>query len=146
MRELEERRLIAEIRQIHEASDGVEGEPRITPELVSRGFCVNHKRVARLMRVNGIVGVYKPAKIKTTLPADLSPPLPDLVRRDFGPGCPDRVWIGDITYVPTGQGWLYLASVLDLGSRRWVGYAMADHMRTQLVADALTMASGLRGG
>jgi hypothetical protein len=107
---------------------------------------VNHKRVERLMRSHGIVGVHKPPKVRTTIPADDAPPLPDLVGRRFEVGAPDVAWIGDITYIPTGEGWLYLASVLDLGSRRWLGYSMADHMRTELVADALRMAAGSRGG
>lgn len=138
--------LVAEIREIHDETDGTYGEPRMTPELRDRGFRVNHKRVERLMRVHGIVGVHKPAKVRTTIPAEDAPPLPDLVGRRFEVGGPDVAWIGDITYIPTGEGWLYLASVLDLGSRRWLGYSMADHMRTGLVADALRMAAGARGG
>ena len=98
------------------------------------------------MRLHGIVGVHKPAKVRTTIPAQDAPPLPDLVGRRFDPGQPDVAWVGDITYIATGEGWLYLASVLDLGSRRWLGYSMADHMRTELVVDALTMAAGTRGG
>jgi transposase InsO family protein len=96
------------------------------------------------MRVHGIVGVHKPAKVRTTIPAEDAPPLPDLVGRRFDPGAPDVAWCGDITYIPTGEGWVYLASVLDLGSRRFLGYSMADHMRTELVADALRMAAGAR--
>ena len=98
------------------------------------------------MRVHGIVGVFKPAKVRTTIPAEENPSLPDLVGRRFAPGRPDVVWCGDITYVRTGEGWLYVASVLDLGSRRLLGYAMAGHMRTELVADALKMAAATRGG
>jgi putative transposase len=138
--------LVAAIREIHDETDGTYGEPRMTPELRDRGFRVNHKRVERLMRVQGIVGVHKPAKVRTTIPAEDAPPLPDLVGRRFEAGAPDVTWVGDITYIPTGEGWLYLASVLDLGSRRWLGYSMADHMRTELVADALRMAAGARGG
>lgn len=138
--------LVDEIRRIHAASDGTYGEPRMTPELHDLGRVVNHKRVARLMRQHGIVGVHKPVKVRTTIPAEDAPPLPDLVGRNFAPGAPDVAWVGDITYIATGEGWLYLASVLDLGSRRWLGYSMADHMRTELVADALTMAAGTRGG
>jgi putative transposase len=144
--EQDEAALVAEIREIHDTFDGTHGEPRITEELARRGRTVNHKRVERLMRANGIVGVHKPAKVRTTIPAEDAPPLPDLVGRRFDPGAPDVAWVGYITYVPTGEGWLYLASVLDLGSRRLLGYPMADHMRTELVADALTMAAGLRGG
>ena len=144
--EIDEARLVDEIREIHAEHDGTYGEPRMTPELAGRGWVVNHKRVARLMAANGIVGVFKPPRVRTTIPADDAPPLPDLVGRRFAPGEPDVAWVGDITYVPTGEGWLYVASVLDLGSRRWLGYSMADHMRTELVADALDMAAGARGG
>ena len=98
------------------------------------------------MRLHGIVGVHKPAKVRTTIPAEDAPPLPDLIGRSFAPGRPHVAWVGDITYIPTGEGWLYLASVLDLGSRRLLGYSMAEHMRTDLVTDALTMAAGARGG
>ena len=120
--------------------DDTYGQPRMTPELRERGFEVNHKRVERLMRQHGIVGVHKPAKVRTTIPAADNPPMPDLIGRRFAPGEPDVAWVGDITYIGTGEGWLYLASVLDLGSRRWLGYSMADHMRTELVSDALNMA------
>ena len=98
------------------------------------------------MRLHGIVGVYKPAKVRTTIPAEDNPPLPDLIGRRFAPAVPDVAWFGDITYVATGEGWLYVASVLDLGSRRLLGYSMAAHMRTELVADALEMAVAARGG
>lgn len=144
--EAEEAALVKAIREIHDEFDGTYGEPRMTPELRARGWDVNHKRVERLMRTHGIVGVHKPAKVRTTIPAEDAPPLPDLVGRLFDPGRPDVAWVGDITYIPTGEGWLYLSSVLDLGSRRWLGYSMADHMRTELVADALSMAVGARGG
>lgn len=137
---------VAEIRAIHAEFDGTYGAPRMTVELANRGRVVNHKRVERLMHAQGIVGVHKPAKVRTTIPAEDAPPLPDLIGRRFAPGRPDVAWIGDITYIPTGEGWLYLASVLDLGSRRLLGYSMAEHMRTELVADALTMAAGARGG
>lgn len=138
--------LVAAMREIDAEFDGTYGQPRMTPELQARGFDVNHKRVERLMRVNGIVGVHKPTKIRTTIPAEDNPPMPDLIGRRFAPGAPDVAWVGDITYIPTGEGWLYLASVLDLGSRRWLGYSMADHMRTELVSDALDMAVATRGG
>ena len=138
--------LVGQIRSIHEDVDDSYGEPRITAELARRGWSTNHKRVERLMRLHGIVGVHKPAKVRTTIPAEDAPPLPDLIGRNFAPGRPDVAWLGDITYIPTGEGWLYLASVLDLGSRRLLGYSMAEHMRSELVADALTMAAGARGG
>ena len=144
--ELAEVELVALMREIHAELDGIYGSPRMCEALNKRGRVVNHKRVERLMRKHQIVGVHKPAKVRTTLPAEEHPPLPDLVGRRFTPGAPDVAWVGDITYVPTGEGWLYLASVLDLGSRRLLGYSMADHMRTELVADALRMAAGARAG
>lgn len=141
-----EAHLLDAIITIHRASGDVYGSPTITAELRADGWQVNHKRVERLMRANGIVGVFKPAKQRTTIPAEDNPPMPDLVKRDFAPGAPDKAWVGDITYVATGEGWLYLASVIDLGSRKLLGYSMADHMRTELVSDALDMAIGARGG
>jgi putative transposase len=138
--------LVGVMRAIHTESDATYGEPRMTEELARRGRPVNHKRVRRLMRLHGIVGVFKRAKVRTTIPAEENPPIPDLVGRRFAPAAPDVVWCGDITYVATGEGWLYVASVLDLGSRRLLGYSMADHMRTELVADALAMAAATRGG
>jgi putative transposase len=144
--ELKEAALVAAMREIHAESDSTYGQPRMTPELVELGFEVNHKRVERLMRKHRIVGVHKPAKVRTTIPAENNPPMPDLIGRRFKPGAADVAWVGDITYIATGEGWLYLSSVLDLGSRRWLGYSMADHMRTELVADALDMAVSVRGG
>ena len=144
--ELVEVELVGLMREIHAESDATYGEPRMTEELARRGQPVNHKRVRRLMRVHGIVGVFKAAKVRTTIPAEEHPPLPDLIGRRFAPTEPDLAWCGDITYVATGEGWLYVASVLDLGSRRLVGYSMAEHMRTELVSDALEMAAATRGG
>lgn len=144
--DLGEAYLVNEMFDIHQGSEGTYGAPRVHAELRHRGRTVNHKRVARLMAVHGVQGVFKPAKVRTTIPAEDNPPIPDLVGRRFDPGCPDVAWVGDITYVRTGAGWLYLASVLDLGSRRLLGYAMAEHMRTELVIDALDMAVGARGG
>ncbi len=143
--ELAEAELVVLMRAIHVESDATYGEPRMTTELLRQGRVVNHKRVRRLMRLHGIVGVHKPAKVRTTIPAEDNPRLPDLVGRRFAPGAPDVAWCGDITYVATGEGWLYVASVLDLGSRRLLGYSMAEHMRTELVADALEMAAAARG-
>lgn len=144
--EVAEVELVGLMRDIHAEFDGTYGEPRMTVELANRGRVVNHKRVRRLMRLHGIVGVHKPAKVRTTIPAEENPPLPDLVGRRFAPAAPDVTWVGDITYVATGEGWLYVASVLDLGSRRLLGYSMAAHMRTELVTDALDMAATARAG
>lgn len=142
----EEASLIHLIRKIHKTSDSNYGEPRVTAELHRLGYRVNHKRVERLMRIHGIAGVHKPATVRTTIPAEENPAIPDLLGRNFTPSAPGRVWVGDITYIRTSQGWLYLASVLDLGSRRLLGYSMASHMRTELVEDALKMAVATRGG
>jgi putative transposase len=138
--------LVSQMREIHDEFDKTYGSPRMTVDLTNRGLVVNHKRAARLVRGHGIVGVHKPAKVRTTIPAEHHPPLPDLLRRDFTVGRPDVAWVSDITYIPTGEGWLYLATVIDLGSRRLLGYSMATHMRTSLITDALEMAAGVRGG
>ena len=127
--------LVSQMRGIHDEFDKTYGSPRMTVELANQGNqVVNHKRVERLMRLYGIVGVHKPAKVRTTIRAEHDPPLPDLLRRDFTVGRPDVAWVSDITYIPTGEGWLYLATVLDLGSRRLLGYSMATHMRTSLIS------------
>lgn len=144
--ELDEAHLINHIRDIHAESDSTYGSPRVTRELHRRGYCVNHKRTERLMRDHDIVGVVERKRIRTTLWSEDNPPLPDLVNQHFAVGAPDVSWCGDITYIPTDEGWLYLASVLDLGSRRLLGWAMEDSMPTALVAGALTMAVDQRGG
>lgn len=145
--EVAEADLVERIRSIHADSDGTYGAPRITEELNDHDDRepVNHKRVERLMRSHGIVGASPTRKVRTTIPAP-SRQLPDLLGRLFDPGAIDRAWVGDISYIPTWQGWLYLATVVDLGSRRVIGYAMADHMRAELVCDALAMAIDTRGG
>lgn len=142
----EEARLVAEIREIHTDLDKTYGSPRMTRELRRRGRRVNHKRVERLMRLHDMLGITERRRVRTTIRAENAPPLPDLVERNFAPGAPDIAWAGDITYVPTDEGWLYLSSVLDLGSRRLIGWQMDDNMATPLVAGALEMALQLRGG
>ena len=143
--EIEEARLVEKMREIHDGDDTV-GSPRMTAELANQGCVVNHKRVERLMREHGMVGIPKRRTVRTTIPADDAPKIPDLVGRLFGPGRSDWAWCSDITYIPTGEGWLYLATVIDIGSRRLVGYSMAGHMRASLVTAALEMAIGIRGG
>ena len=143
--ELVEADLVERIQQIHTESDGTYGEPRVTAELHRRGYCANYKRVARLMALHELAGVAPRRRVRTTLPAESAPPIEDLVGQDFSTGEPGKRYCGDITYVPTGEGWLYLASCLDLGSRRLAGWAMADHMRSELVEHALEAARGLRG-
>ena len=144
-RDLNEAYLINEIVRIHHASNRAYGSPMIHAQLQRLGWVLNHKKVERLMRDNGIFGVFTRAKVRTTIPGDDNFEIPDLLRRRFAPGCPDIAWVGDITYIPTSEGWLYVASVIDLGSRRLIGYSMADHMRTELVADALHTAAATRG-
>lgn len=139
--------LTERIAEIHRESDSTYGSPRITAELRDQGRPVNHKRVERLMRRSGIVGVHLRKKVRTTIPAPDATPVPDLLQRDFTAAAPNRKYVGDITYLPIGDGqFLYLATVLDLHSKRLVGWSIADHMRTELVADALRAAAGTRGG
>jgi len=145
-RQVADAELVELMREIHREADGNYGVPRMTKALRRGGQVVNHKRVGRLMRMNGLAGRFRPRRCRTTFPGPDGYVIPDLVGRRFAPGAPDVAWVQDITYIPTGEGWLFLASVLDLGSRRLLGYAMADHMRTELVLDALRMAIGARGG
>lgn len=140
-----ETELVAEIRAIHDAFDGTYGEPRMTAELRRRGWVVNHKRVERLMREHGIVGHRPRRRRSLTKPDEAAPPLPDLVGRLFDPDEPDHTWAGDITYIPTDEGWLYLASVIDLASRRAVGWSLSDCHDARLVVDALDAAVAIRG-
>ena len=142
---LRERLLVNEIRQIHNTSKGTYGSPRVTVELCTRGRVVNRKRVERLMRIHDIVGHTPKKRTVTTIPY-AAHRIPDLVKRDFTPGGLDQLWAGDITYISTWEGFLYLAVVEDLASRRILGMSMAGHMRTSLVSDALREAVGTRGG
>jgi len=145
--EWDEALLVDEMLEVHAGLDDTYGSPRMTDELKRRGYEVNHKRVERLMTEHNIVAHDgRRKKVRTTIPDVSAPALPDLVQRDFRVGEPAKRTCGDITYIPTGEGWLYLADVLDLGSRRVVGYAMAEHMRSELVEAALEMAVGIRGG
>ena len=143
--ELEEARLVKEIGDIHDDSDGTYGSPRVTVELRRRGWVVNHKRTERLMRIHNIVG-YTPNKHRTTTISDSEHRIPDLVQRDFAPDASDTTWCGDISYIRTWEGFLYLSFVEDVASRRILGVSMASHLRAELVGDALTEAIGTRGG
>jgi putative transposase len=131
--------LMAEIRAAHAASRGTYGAPRIHAELAAKGIRVGRKRVARLMSQAGLVGASRRKFVMTTA-RDGSRPAPDLVDRNFMADEPNRLWVADITYVPTWAGFLYLAVVLDAYSRRIVGWSMATTLGTQLVLDALNMA------
>lgn len=137
--------LAAAVVQAHQASDRVNGAPRITADLRALGHQVSRKTVAKIMRGLGIQGISpRPWRI-TTVPNDAAEPHPDLVNRVFDTGRLDAVWISDITYLATGQGWLYLCVVRDGCSRRVLGWAIEDHLRAELVTDALAMAVALRG-
>ena len=133
--------LTAKIRTIHQRSRGTYGAPRVHAELrLDHGVRVGGKRVARLMHAAGLVGCHRRRRRGLTRRDPQAAPAPDLVGRRFTADQPDRVWTADITYIPTWSGWLYLAVVLDVWSRRVVGWAMAEHLRTELVIDALDMA------
>jgi transposase InsO family protein len=139
-RQLSDAELGHQITEIHQASRRTYGAPRVTAELARQGIAAGRKRVARLMALQGLVGRAKRRFKKTTIVDPAATDLAvDLLRRTFGPEVHevDTAWCGDITYVRTWEGWLYLASVIDLASRRVVGFAMADHMRADLVCDAL---------
>jgi putative transposase len=144
-RPLSERRrqddlLTEKIRQIHSRSRETYGYPRVHAELRSLGVRCGRRRVARLMRVAGLRGCVRGKKRRTTRRDPRAAPAPDLLRRNFVAGGPNRIWLADITYIPTREGFLYLAFMLDTHSRRIVGWSMAPHMRTELVLDALEMA------
>jgi transposase InsO family protein len=145
-RELSDAQLAIEIEAIFVASGETYGSPRVHRWLRRQGFHVGRKRVARIMRERGFVGQRGRSKVRTTVADRSAVPSSDLVERDFNPVAPDQVWAGDITYIATGEGWLYLATVIDLFSRRVIGWSLADHLRTELVGDALTMAIATRGG
>lgn len=132
--------LAAEIRAVHGQHRGAYGSPRVTDELRRRGRLVNRKRVERIMRQRGIVGVTRRRRRSLTRPDQAAAPAPDLIGRDFTALAPGQRLVGDITYLPTGEGWLYLATVIDLFNREAIGHAMAEHMRAELVCDAVELA------
>ncbi|MEV0291919.1 IS3 family transposase [Kribbella sp. NPDC050820] len=136
------------IRKVH-TDDNTCGAPRITAELndgVPAGQRVNHKRVARVMRDNGIAGYRRRRKVRTTIPEPADHKVPDLLNRNFTAEAPNQRYVGDITYLPLADGNnLYLATVIDCYSRRLAGWAVAGHMRTELVTDALKAAKATRG-
>lgn len=141
-RDLSDAEMTERIKAIHDAAKGTYGAPRIRAQLRRDGVPCAKKRVARLMRRAGLAGRCAKRWRKTTIAdPDATTKAVDLIQRAFGPGVElDRRYCGDITYIPTWEGWAYLATVIDLASRRVVGWAFADHMRTELVADALKMA------
>jgi putative transposase len=144
-RALQDAWLTEKIRQIHDASRGVYGAPRVHAELrLEHGIRVGRKRVARLMKAASIAGVRPRQRWRTTIRVPGVAPAMDLVERDFRPAGPNVLWVADITYLRSGEGWLYLAAVQDSYSRAIVGWSMATHMRATLVVDALRMALGRR--
>lgn len=145
-RAAEEAATVAQIREIHAEHRGAYGAPRIHAELRELGVCINRKRVTRLMRGHRIVGRHLRRGRRTTIPDPQAAAVPDLIGRDFTADELDTRWCGDITYIPVGSSWLYLATVIDICSRRVVGWSIAEHMRTELVTDALNMAITTRGG
>ncbi|MEU9706984.1 IS3 family transposase [Streptomyces sp. NPDC047981] len=145
-RERADAALAERIRVVHAEWDGTYGRPRITAELREAGERVNHKRVGRVMRKYGIAGLRLRRRQVTTVPEPSATPVPDLLGRDFTASAPNTKYVGDITYLPVGDGeFLYLATVIDCFSRRLVGWSIADHMRTSLVTDALQAAAHVRG-
>ena len=136
--------LSARIAEIHRGSRQTYGAPRIHAELRAQGLGVGCKRVARLMRALKLRGVSRRQWITTTVRDRAARPAPDLVERNFSAPAPNRLWVADITYIPTWAGFLYLAVVLDAFSRRVVGWAMETYLRTELVLKALNMAIGQR--
>ncbi|MBQ0969574.1 IS3 family transposase [Streptomyces sp. RK23] len=145
-RQAADARLADRIRAVHRESDGTYGVPRITAELRDAGERVNHKRIARVMRSIGLAGVRLRRRHRTTVADPAAAKAPDLIGRDFTASEPNAKYVGDITYLPLDGGkFLYLATVIDLASRRLAGWAIADHMRTDLVTDALSAAERTRG-
>jgi transposase InsO family protein len=140
-RDVADEELAERIEAIYDESRGTYGWPRVHRQLRRDGVHVAGKRVARIMRRKGLIGRCRRRWTRTTI-SDPEVVVVDLLKRAFGPGTVemDRVYVGDITYIWTWEGWAYLATVIDLASRRVVGWALADHMRAELVCDALRMA------
>lgn len=133
--------LVAAIREVHAESRAVYGAPRVHAELAARGRICNRKTVAKLMKQQGIRSrSYRRFRVRTTDSNHRRPVAPNLLDRDFSPAAPNRRWVADITYLPTAEGWLYLAAVLDLYSRKVVGWSMSSAIDSRLVVDALEMA------
>lgn len=130
-------RLVTQLKVLHAESHGCYGSPRLWRDLLAAGVRVGRHRVARLMQQTGLVGRRRRRFRKTTDSAHAQPVAANVVNRQFAPQRPNQVWAGDITYVRTWEGWLYLAVLMDLCSRRVVGWAVADHLRTELALGAL---------
>ena len=144
-REARRKDLTEQVRAVHEASRRIYGAPKVHRALLAQGIKLNRKTVARIMRESSIRSkVARKFKARTTDSDHAHPVAPNVLDRKFTAQKPDAVWLCDITYIPTGEGFLYLAGVMDLCSRRIVGWSMAAHLRAELVEDALAMATGAR--
>jgi putative transposase len=139
-REMANRELSKRIKAVYKSSYGTYGSPRIYRELQAQGVACSENRVARLMRLSGLQARQTKCYRVTTKRDQRHPVAPNLLKRDFAADRPDQKWLCDITYIPTQEGWLYLAPVLDLYARRIVGWAMSDRMTSDLTKDALKMA------
>jgi putative transposase len=140
-RSVTNRELVNDIKRVHRDTGGRYGSPRVHVELKAQGRGVSRGRIERLMRHHGIRAIMaRPYRVRTTDSRHSLPIAPNLLDQNFVAVAPNRVWLADITYVETDQGWLYLATVMDLYSRRIVGWAMADHLRAELPLAALRMA------
>ena len=138
-------RLLEEIQILRRSEEVCYGSPRMTKELKGRGHACGENRVARLMRAHDLRAQFKPRFVPCTTDSDHDEPIaPNRLAQRAAPDGPNQIWLQDITYVPTAQGWLYLALVMDLWSRKIVGWAMADHLRSELVVSALQMAQTQR--
>jgi putative transposase len=143
-RSQDDARLVQELRVRHARHRGKYGRPRLTADLREAGFRVNHKRVHRLMRREGLHAKPPRRFVRTTDSRHGFAPAPNVLEQRFEAAAPDRVWLADITYVATDEGWLYVAIVMDLFSRKFVGWAMSAHIDTELTRSALTLALGTR--
>jgi transposase InsO family protein len=133
--------LLAEIRQVHHDSHSRYGSPRVHAALRRQGRDASRGRIERLMRRYGIRAIMaRPRRVRTTDSRHDLPIAPNLIARDFTAEAANQIWLADITYIPTTEGWLYLAAIMDLFSRKIVGWAMRDHMQAELASAALTMA------
>ena len=144
-REKADAELLEKIERVHAESRGIYGAPRVHEMLIREGVQCGRKRISRLMRSKGLRGkAPKRFRVRTTDSNHDDPIAENLLNREFETKSPNEAWVSDITYIRTGEGWLYLACVMDLFSRRVVGWSMATHMETSLVLSALTMALGAR--
>ena len=138
-------RLVQEMKLLRQGEEACYGSPRMTEELLARGHTYSENRVARLMRTHGLRAQATPRFVPRTTDSDHDQPIaPTRLAERATPDGPNQIWLQDITYVPTAQGWFYLALVLDLWSRKIVGWAMADQLRSELVVSALQMAQRQR--